>query len=136
MTVSVMLITHQEVGEAMLNAVASTIGELPLPTTIVSIDYKTDPDTLLPRLKQATEQLEDGQGLLILTDLYGSTPCNIATALGDTPRIKVVSGLNLPMLFRVMNLNYADLSVNELAEKAISGGKEGVINCESDKDAE
>ena len=133
MTVSVMLITHQEVGDAMLSAVNSTLGELPLPTTVISIDFSVDPADLKPKLHAALATLESGQGTLILTDLFGSTPSNIATAIADHDRTRVVSGLNLPMLFRVMNPNYAELTVDELAEKAISAGREGVIDCEDQK---
>jgi mannose PTS system EIIA component len=133
MTVSVMLITHDDIGEAMLRTVRFTLGELPLPTTVVPIDVNTDPEHLLPRLSQAAQQLEAGQGLLILTDLYGATPSNIATLLGDEQRVRVVSGLNLPMLFRIMN--YAQSDVNELALKAVTGGKDGVVAWESNHDA-
>lgn len=130
MTISVMLITHEEVGHAFINTVSKTFGggDLPLPTTVVSIDEDTDPELIMPRLQRAAEQIEDGQGLLILTDLFGSTPCNIATELGQQQRVRVVTGLNLPMLMRLMN--YADLDLDELAEKAASGGKDGVIQCE------
>lgn len=130
MTVSVMLITHEDIGNVLLKAVTTTVGELPLPTTVVGVELDTDPDTLLPRLKQAVEPLEHGEGLLILTDLYGSTPCNIATKLGTEARVRVISGLNLPMLLRIMNINYAQFTVDELADKAVNGGKEGIIKCE------
>lgn len=124
MTVSVLLITHEEIGSALLSAVTTTLGELPLPTTVVTVNYDTDPELLLPRLEQLTQNIEHGQGLLILTDLFGSTPCNIAKQLQINQRIRIVTGLNLPMLIRVMN--YPGLSVEELAEKAYTGGRDGI----------
>jgi PTS system ascorbate-specific IIA component len=71
------------------------------------------------------EQLDQGDGVLVLTDIYGSTPSNIASHLSSRPGVQVVAGLNLPMLLRV--LNYARLDLATLAEKAVSGGREGVV---------
>lgn len=127
MTVSVLLITHEEVGTALLSAASTALGELPLPTTVVTVNYDTDPELLLPKLQQLAANIEHGQGLLILTDLYGSTPSNIASSLKCNNRIRVIAGLNLPMLIRVMN--YPQLEIKDLAQKALSGGKDGVVNC-------
>lgn len=126
MTVSVLLITHENIGAALLDAVNNTFGEIPLPTTCVDVDYKTDPDALVPRLKRLAQHIEAQEGLLVLTDLYGSTPCNIAKSLQAIPRVRVISGLNLPMLFRVMNYCHEDIDC--LAEKAITGGQDGIID--------
>ena len=127
MTVSVLLITHKDIGTALMEAANSTLGELPLATTVISVSETTDPDDLLPRLKQFISSTNKGNDLLILTDLYGSTQNNIAEKLKKHANIKVVSGLNLPMLLKVMN--YSHLSLGSLAEKALCGGKEGVIHC-------
>ena len=62
----------------------------------------------------------------VLTDMYGSTPSNIACRLTGT-HTKVVAGINLPMLIRV--LNYPRLTLTELAEKALSGGRDGIMYC-------
>lgn len=125
MTVSILLITHEEVGNALLSAVTRTLGELPLPTTVVTVTYDTDPALLIPRLEELTQNIGYGQGVLILTDLYGSTPCNIAQQLKGNSQIRIVTGLNLPMLIRVMN--YPTLTVDELVQKAYTGGHDGII---------
>jgi mannose PTS system EIIA component len=130
-TVAVLLITHKQIGTALLDAATSTLGELPLATTVISVSETTDPDDLLCRLRQFISCTNEGNDLLVLTDLYGSTQNNIAEQLRNYANMVVVSGLNLPMLLKVMN--YASLPLNELAKKALSGGKEGVIHC-SDKD--
>ncbi len=73
--------------------------------------------------------MNKSQGFLILTDLFGSTPSNIASRLQqfqESDKIRIVAGLNLPMLIRVMN--YPHLALDELTQKAVSGGKDGVIN--------
>ncbi|NNM59740.1 MAG: PTS sugar transporter subunit IIA [Legionellales bacterium] len=127
MTVSVLLITHEDIGNAMLHIAQQTYGELPLPVTPVTVSYESDPDELLVKLKNFIREIGETEGVLILTDMFGSTPCNLAQNLEAVGNIKVISGLNLPMLIRI--LNYPTLTLNELAEKAISGGKEGVIDC-------
>ena len=65
--------------------------------------------------------------MLVLTDIYGSSPANIAAALQERPRVLAVAGVNLPMLVRV--LNYPVLPLEALAEKALSAGREGVVPC-------
>jgi len=132
MTVKILLITHEDIGAALLKATTKTYGKLPIPTKVIAVNYRTDPDTLLPRLKMTATRLQPEEGILILTDMFGSTPCNLALALQQY-NIHVISGLNLPMLIKTMN--YPSLTLDELAEKAICGGKDGVVDCtcESEK---
>ncbi|CAK0770012.1 hypothetical protein CCP3SC15_4060003 [Gammaproteobacteria bacterium] len=70
--------------------------------------------------------LDQGDGVLVLTDMYGSTPSNIACRL-DSEKVRIVAGVNLPMLIRVLNYSY--LSLEDLTNKAISGGRDGIIHC-------
>lgn len=125
MSISILIISHEEIGSALVQTVTKTFHELPLPTTVVNVESNTDPEILLPKLQRLTENIGKNEGILILTDLYGATPSNIAQALKKAGNIRMICGLNLPMLMKVMN--YPDLSLDELAEKAISGGREGVI---------
>jgi PTS system ascorbate-specific IIA component len=73
--------------------------------------------------------MDQGQGVLVLTDIFGSTPSNIAASLAEDGRIAVVAGLNLPMLVRV--LNYPEDPLEGLTEKAIVGGNRGILACEA-----
>lgn len=127
MTVNILLITHDDLGQAFLKIAQETFGELPLPVTAVTVNDTIEIESLWEKLRHFMQGLTTQEGVLILTDLFGATPCNLARKLANIPDIRVVSGLNLPMLLRV--LNYADLPLLTLAEKAISGGKEGVIDC-------
>jgi len=127
MAVSLLLITHENIGDAIIQSAKNTLGEFPLEVSSISIDYKTDPESLLPDLIEMVKQLNKGDGVLILTDMFGSTPSNIAQNLQQTSQCYVVAGLNLPMLIRVMN--YAHLELSELGEKACSGGLNGIVDC-------
>lgn len=129
MSVSIVMITHQEIGHALSNATKTTFGDkLPLPISTIEIQPDTDPETLVPELKRLIKSLDQGDGVLILTDLFGATPCNIARQLQGHDNVHVVAGLNLSMLIRVMN--YAHLNLDQLAETALKGGHEGIIDCE------
>ena len=88
-----------------------------------------DPDELRAEALRQIERLDEGAGVLVITDIYGSTPSNVACSLVDGDRVLAVSGINLPMLVRVMN--YPRLDLGELAGKAVSGGRDGVFACRS-----
>lgn len=127
MPVSLLIVTHENIGESLLNVVHTTMGAIPLQARAVAVEPDTDPNILTPVLLEVVHEIDQGDGVLVLSDLIGSTPCNIARSLSEAPCVKVISGINLPMLIRVMN--YSKLSLPELAEKALSGGKDGVMNC-------
>ena len=126
MSVTLLIISHEEIGSALVQTATAAFEELPLPTTVVSVSRNCNPEDLIKKLKKLLSNIQSVDGVLILTDLFGSTPSNIAQALKSGINIKMVSGLNLPMLMRVMN--YHDLSLDALSKKALSGGKDGVIS--------
>lgn len=85
-------------------------------------------EALLEQALHRLETLDQGEGVLVLTDLYGSTPANVAVALlGEYGRLRVIAGVNLPMLLRA--LNYASSDLDTVAEKALQGGRGGVLLC-------
>ncbi len=124
MSVGVLIIAHERVGDAVLEAAAHTLDAEPLRTEVLCAEPNSDPDRLLAEAQRQVRRLDEGQGVLVLTDLCGSTPCNVATRLLRYGRIRIVTGFSLPMLIRVFN--YPGLSLEELADKAVSGGQEGV----------
>jgi len=125
MTVGILLITHENYGDVSLQTVKAILGVCPLETKSLSVPFDANPDAVYQDAKYAVKMLDHGEGVLILTDLYGSTPSNIAHRLIEEGRTVVVSGLNLSMLMRV--LNYPNLSLEELVDKASRGGSEGVV---------
>ena len=125
MTVGILLITHENYGDVSLQTIKSILGVCPLETKTLGVPFDANPDVIYEEAKHAVKMLDHGEGVLILTDLYGSTPSNIAHRLIEEGRTVVVSGLNLSMLMRV--LNYPNLSLEELVDKASRGGSEGVV---------
>ena len=131
MSVGVLIITHGEIGEQLMTTAASTLGgEIPLPCKALSIAQSCDPDQMAQQANNLLESLNQGQGVLVLTDMYGSTPSNIANKLKQLDDVSVIAGVNLPMLIRV--LNYPDLNRAELIEKALSGGHDGIMLCQQE----
>ena len=127
MSVGILIITHSNIGLSLFDAVTSVMGSCPLPTKLLPVSLDCEPDTLVNRAQDLINELDQGQGVLVLTDMYGSTPSNIACKLANG-KVRVVAGINLPMLVRVMN--YPNLDLTQLANKALTGGHEGVITCQ------
>ena len=124
MSVGILIMTHSDIGHSIYKTAIAIIGSAPLKTDILTVSMDSEPEKKLATAHQLISKLNTGSGVLILTDMYGATPSNVATELLNKKTV-LVSGINLPMLLRVMN--YPELSLNELAEKAITGGREGVL---------
>ncbi len=127
MAVGILLVTHPGIGPALIAVATRLLRQLPLKTEAFEISFDADPDALLPAASAALRRVDDGQGVMVLTDLYGATPSNLAAQLArlGTP-VRRVSALNLPMLLRVMN--YAELDLDELPAVAAAGARNGVIH--------
>jgi len=122
--VGLLIITHNNVGGALFDAALSVVGSCPLPYEILSVTQNCSPEERIKKAQKYLETLNQEDGVLVVTDMYGSTPSNIATKLA-ADNVTIITGLNLPMLLRIMN--YPNLPLDELADKALSGGQSGVI---------
>ncbi len=128
MAVGILMVTHAGAGRALLEAARATLGgELPLAADAFSVPLACDPDATARDLRDLCRKLDRGDGVLILTDLYGSTPCNVSTDCRRDGAVHVVSGVNLSMLIKVMNYHSLDLAA--LTAKALAGGRGGVREC-------
>ncbi len=126
--VGLLIITHNNVGGALFDAATSVLGNCPLPFEILPVSQNCDPEERLQKAQQYLEKLDQSDGILVITDIFGSTPSNIATKLASDS-VKIVTGVNLPMLIRIMN--YPNLSLENLANKAVNAGQTGVIIVEN-----
>ena len=127
MAVGVLLITHEGIGRALVAVATGLLGTLPLRTAAFEVPFDGDPESLLPQASAVLRRVDDGDGVLVLTDVYGATPSNLAARVSrlGTP-VRRVSALNLPMLLRVMN--YAELGLDELPAVAAAGARNGVLH--------
>ncbi len=132
MAVSILTITHGKVGHELLATAKSMLGDsLPLSCQALSVSVSCKPEDVLDEAIAICKKIDKGDGVLVLTDIYGSTPSNICNKIKSACnlQIHVIAGLNLPMLIRVMN--YPKLSLEELIDKALSGAHDGIIDCQS-----
>ena len=92
----------------------------------LNISSNDDPASILPRAIAKVQELNTGSGVLVLSDMYGATPCNIVGKLLQPGSVEGVAGINLPMLIRT--ITYQDEPLKTLIDKAVSGGREGVVH--------
>lgn len=121
----IILVTHAGLGESLRHQAEVILGKL-VPMTTVSISYGADPDRALDELVAATAMACDVDGAVVLTDLPGATPHNLALKAAGSRNMPVVSGVNLPMLLKV--INHAEKPPHELAAVASLGGHQGIVN--------
>lgn len=123
--VGIVIVTHVMLGDALL-ACARHIMQRDVPNLAhLAVSKADDPDEVLERARRICESLDDGSGVLLLTDIYGGTPSNVAGRLIQPGRIEAVAGVNLPMLVRALTYCHQPLEV--VVSKAITGGLEGVL---------
>jgi PTS system ascorbate-specific IIA component len=147
--VGILIIAHNDIGRQLLETAIDMLDRASPQLRSLEVKQDDDPVKLLTRARRLVSEIQQGAGVLVLTDMYGSTPSNIAHRLCERPaalnheheqngnigsyeatpapaRVRVIAGINLPMLVRA--LNYAHLSLDELAAKALSGGREGILD--------
>ncbi|HEL4239101.1 TPA: PTS fructose IIA subunit family protein [Stenotrophomonas maltophilia] len=126
MTCGILLVTHPGIGTALLDVATRLLRQLPLKTEAFEVPFDADLDALLPLASAALRRVDGGEGVLILTDLYGASPANLAGQLArlGTP-VRRVSALSLPMLLRVMN--YPEQGLDQLPATAAAGTRNGAI---------
>jgi PTS system ascorbate-specific IIA component len=132
MPVGVITVTHGRIGTEIVEVAETILGSARLPIRRFPFARTDDPTELERSLSDMIEELDDGAGVLILTDLYGASPCNSAARLGEHRRVRVLSGINLPMVLRV--LNYDTLDLEAIARRAAEGGRIGIIDCGPEAD--
>ncbi|MBL6898589.1 MAG: PTS fructose transporter subunit IIA [Gammaproteobacteria bacterium] len=124
MNVGILMITHSDIGKQMLLTATSVFGKNPFRLEILSVDNYDQPNDIKELGQKYVKFLDQGRGVLILTDIIGTTPSNIAKSI-DYKNIRVVAGLNLSMLLNVFN--YSTDSLNQLANRAVDGGITGIM---------
>lgn len=129
--VAILLVTHGEIGFQLLETARDILGELKSSVACLSVSSKCNLDHITGQAVNLMNEMNPQGGVLVMTDLYGSTPHNIAKHL-QIEHKAIVSGLNLSMLLRTLNYSTKDLSLDELAEIAQQGGHVGIqYQCEA-----
>jgi PTS system ascorbate-specific IIA component len=123
--VGILIIAHGSLGESLIHCATHVMGSRPPQLAQIGVGIRDDPQLVLPQATRLVRSLDEGGGVLVLTDVYGATPSNIAARLLVPGRIEGIAGVNLPMLVRA--LTYRKEPLRTVIAKAISGGVEGVL---------
>ena len=123
--VGILLITHYGLGEVLLQCAGHVLGCREIRAAHLAVDRNDDPASVVVAARELIKTLDDGAGVIILTDLYGSSPANLAYQLIEQGRVEAVAGVNLPMLVRAAC--YSQQALEIVVSKAVTGGLEGVM---------
>lgn len=124
--IGILIIAHGTLGDSLIHCASHVFGGPQERLLQFGVAVHDDPAALLPQVRKLVGELDDGSGVLILTDIYGATPSNLACRLVEPSRVDCVAGVNLPMLVRA--ITYRNDPLAAVAEKALSGGREGVVH--------
>ncbi len=122
--IGILIVSHGAFGEALIHCASHVLGKRPLYLRQLGVTIHDDPDAILPMAEDLIRFLDQGAGVLVLTDIYGATPSNIAGRILQPGRVEGIAGVNLPMLIRA--LTYREEPLQMVIEKALSGGREGL----------
>jgi mannose PTS system EIIA component len=123
--IGILIIAHGTLAESLIHCASHVLGKRPMRVRQLGVTIHDDPAAILPQAQDLVAHLDDGNGVLILTDIYGATPCNLASKLLQPGRVEGIAGVSLPMLIRA--LTYRDKPLEQMLAKAISGGRDGVV---------
>ena len=123
--IGILIIAHGTLGESLIHCASHVLNKRPPRLKQLGVTAQDDPLLLLPQARALVKELDDGSGVLIMSDMYGGSPSNIAAKLLMPGRVEGIAGVNLPMLLRA--LTYREKPLATLVTKAVSGGCEGVV---------
>ena len=129
--IGVLIVTHGDIGTSLLASANQILGTPQQQVATLSVWRADDVDDLVLRARELIESLDSGDGVLVLTDIFGATPGNVVSRLLQDGRIEGVSGASLPMLLRVLTSRNGSLAA--AIQRAMSGGAEGVVHMNQDR---
>jgi len=129
--ISILLITHGELGKSLIECATHVLGDKPLFLESLSIENDCTHESMFRQISERINLLDQGDGVLILTDIFGATPCNIITKIIKPGKVSAIAGLNLSMLIRT--INYRNEPFDSLISKAIQGAQDGIIHIQGNQ---
>ncbi len=121
----ILIIAHAPLATALRDCAAHVFSSLPVRVEAMDISADCDPAVVLEQARHILSGLIENNGAIVFTDLFGATPSNIAACLAEAGKIRVVAGVNLPMLMRT--IGYRSEPLDMLVQKAVAGGTQGVV---------
>ena len=128
--IGILIIAHGNLGDSLIQCMTHLLGKRPDGITALQVTGTDDARSLLPTAQRLVAAVDDGEGVLIITDIFGSTPSNLACKLLIPGRVEGVAGANVPMLVRAVT--YRTRGIDVMLKRVVSGGCEGVFHIEAD----
>jgi PTS system ascorbate-specific IIA component len=128
--IGVLIIAHDSLADGLARAVTHVLGARPPQFEVLPVAATDDPLQLLPAARELIANLDTGNGVMVFSDIYGASPCNVVGKLLKPGRVEGIAGVNLPMLVRA--LTYRNRDLDTMVKKAVSGGCEGVLHMNAD----
>jgi len=122
--IGILIVSHGAFGESLIHSASHVLGKRPLYLRQLGVTVHDDPDLIRPMAEDLIRFLDRGDGVLVLTDIYGATPSNIASRLLRPGKVEGIAGVNLPMLIRA--LTYREEPLAAVVDKTLAGGIEGI----------
>ena len=123
--IGIVIVTHGQLGSALIDAVEFVLGNRPDKLVSVSIDLTKNADTLREKISKGIDAVDDKMGILILTDMFGGTPSNLSYSFLEEGKIEVISGVNLPILIKAINTR-EDADLGKFAATLETFGKKSI----------
>ena len=123
--IGILIVSHGAFGESLIHSASHVLGKRPTYLRQLGVTVHDDPEALLPVAEDLIRFLDQGDGVLVMTDIYGATPANVACRVLRPGRVEGIAGVNLPMLIRA--LTYRDQPLLSVRDKALAGAAEGVM---------
>lgn len=123
--IGILIVSHRQLGDALIDCIEFIEEERPKALESVSIDLRENAADLRSKIEKAIKKVNQRKGVLIFTDMFGGTPSNLAYSFLEEGKIEVLSGVNLPILFKAVSMRKTK-SLNELAQYLETFGKKSI----------
>ena len=123
--IGIVIVTHSQLGDALIEAAAFILGRKPEATVSVSVDLNENAEKLRGQIERAIKKVRREKGVLILTDMFGGTPSNLSYSFLEEGQIEVISGVNLPILIKADSARQ-EKELSQLATALEAFGKRSI----------
>jgi PTS system ascorbate-specific IIA component len=126
--IGIMVVSHEPLGTALIHCTRHIFGRMPVQLAALDVIPDEDPEAACAAARELAARINDGSGVLVLTDIYGATPSRIAASLAEPHRVCVLAGVNLPMLVKALNTRRGPLE--ELVQTLVTSAKAAILEVE------
>jgi PTS system mannose-specific IIA component len=130
--IGILVVSHEPLGTALLHCTRHIFGRMPVQLAALDVIPDEDPEAACAAARELLARINDGSGVLVLTDIYGATPSRIAASLAEEHRVYVLAGVNLPMLVKALNSRKGPLE--DLVQTLLASAKSAIVAVEPSKE--